>query len=524
MPAPAGARFISLPDQDPLTDAERARALHMAGWVKGLLENRDSRIAQLGLDPSIWLPAANWGGAQAFYKTAHDLMRGENLEWLRLLSQQFTGYALWSMRHGGPLPPADTLALQQALSERALNPDEGALELFTRLRRELPEYLRMGPPAKLGEVGWLVDDVIVNQDTAASWERLEVLYRAGMLDLNARSCLKAGSSILEIGAGYGALAYYIHRAVPGVRYTILDIPESLVYSTVYLAVLNPNAGTSFLPNYEFPALVQDGRHFDLVINTLSMTEMSEPQVRTYCEGIRKLIGTSGLFFEQNQDGRAVGLLNARDIVRDYFTNQELLGGPTLTPYLTQGFATMWSNRVREAETVQPLEPDDNAAASRSGARAIAASHAGGDFPVSNLNSGTEAPWGAAEGQDDVYAAVVLTVPRAVQEFRIWLFSPGQPPRPHLRDIRVVVADSENGQAPDWRVVRSRVSEDQPFSEKVTVPPLRDKSVVRVEIDRGDPNWGPHKIWGFGCFTASQGDARNYLPAGSGVYIRELQMR
>src|SRR5258708_26582443 len=122
MPVPAGARFISLPDQDPLTEAERARALHMATWVKELLENRESRIEQLGLDPSIWLPAANWGGSQAFYKTARDLMRGENFEWLRLLSQQFTGYALWSMRHGGPLPPSDTTALHQALSERALNP------------------------------------------------------------------------------------------------------------------------------------------------------------------------------------------------------------------------------------------------------------------------------------------------------------------------------------------------------------------------------------------------------------------
>ena len=56
-----------------------------------------------------------------------------------------------------------------------------------------------------------------------------------------------------------------------------------------------------------------------------------------------LIGASGVFFEQNQDGRSVGLLNARDIVRDYFPKEELLGGPGLTPDLTQGFATIWSN-------------------------------------------------------------------------------------------------------------------------------------------------------------------------------------
>jgi hypothetical protein len=56
-----------------------------------------------------------------------------------------------------------------------------------------------------------------------------------------------------------------------------------------------------------------------------------------------MIGDSGVFFEQNQDNRPVGMLNARDIVREYFTREELLGGPGLEPYLTQGFATLWSN-------------------------------------------------------------------------------------------------------------------------------------------------------------------------------------
>jgi hypothetical protein len=343
MPSQTGLRFISLSDQEPLTEAERARAVHMAGWVKGLLENRDLRIAQLRLDPCIWRPAANWGEWQAFYEAAHSLMRGENVEWLRLWSQQFTGYALWSMRRGGALAPKDILAIEQVLLKSASSPDETAIELCARLRKELPEYLRIGPPAKLGEVGWLVDDVIVNHDTAAYWERLGLLYRAGMLDRRASSRLTSGSRILEIGAGYGALAYYIQRAVPGIRYTVLDIPESLVYSAVYLSVVNSDAATDFLPNYEFSTLVQDNKQFDLIVNTLSMSEMSEQQVRTYCEGIKKLIGASGVFFEQNQDNRHIGLLNARDIVREYFPKQEPLGGPGLTPHLTQGFATIWSN-------------------------------------------------------------------------------------------------------------------------------------------------------------------------------------
>jgi hypothetical protein len=171
-----------------------------------------------------------------------------------------------------------------------------------------------------------------------------------------------------------------------------------------------------------------------------------------------------------------------------------------------------------------LTPDQNLAASSKGARATASSSVGAQFAVANLNDGTQEAWGAAEGQDDVYAAVVLPSPQAIREFRLWLFTPNQPPRAHLRDIRVINADAEDPKGPKWRVVGSRLSSNQSFAPKLTIPPLGDGTVVRVEIDSSDPNWGPHKIWGFGCFTASQGDQRNYLTTGTGVYVRELQMK
>jgi putative sugar O-methyltransferase len=342
VPTKTALRFISLADQEPLTEQEKSTAKHMAGWVKGLLEDRDSRVAQLGLDSRTWLPAANWDRSQPLHEAACGLMRGDKVEWLRMV-MPFTGFTLWSMARQPVAPMPELTTINQTLSRIALTPDHVTLDWCGRLRGELPEYLRIGPPAKFGEVGWLVDGVIVNQDTAVYWERLAVLYRAGFLDRDADRRLKSGSRILEIGAGYGGLAYYIQRAVPGVQYTVLDIPESLIYSAIYLSVVNPDAGTAFLPNYEFPKLVQDGKQFDLVINTLSMAEMSEGQVRAYCEGIRTLIGSSGAFFEQNQDNRHEGMLNARGIIRDYFAKEQRLGGPGLAPFLTQGHATLWSN-------------------------------------------------------------------------------------------------------------------------------------------------------------------------------------
>jgi len=170
---------------------------------------------------------------------------------------------------------------------------------------------------------------------------------------------------------------------------------------------------------------------------------------------------------------------------------------------------------------KPLSPDENVAAASRGARAIAVDSAGPYFPIAHLNDGTDAPWGSAESRSDAFAAVILPNPQTIHEYRIALFSPGEPPRPHLRDIRVVAADSEQS-PPNWLVIPSRLAKDRPFSEKVTVPPSADGTVVQVEID----GRGPHKIWGVACFTASRGDERNYLSpgTGNGIYVRELQMK
>lgn len=174
---------------------------------------------------------------------------------------------------------------------------------------------------------------------------------------------------------------------------------------------------------------------------------------------------------------------------------------------------------------KPFSSDENAAAAAKGARPIASDDAGPGFLAAHLNDGTDAAWGSAESRGDTYAAVILAAPQAIREYRLSLFSPDQPPRAHLLHLRVVAADSE-GNPPAWRVVHARLAKDQPFSEKVIVPQAPDRTVVQVEIDSSDPNAGPHKIWGFACFTASRGDERNYLPpgAGNGIYVRELQMK
>ena len=50
--------------------------------------------------------------------------------------------------------------------------------------------------------------------------------------------------VLEIGGGYGALAYWFKSAFPNATYTIIDLPESLLFSRLYLSLTRPDIKTS----------------------------------------------------------------------------------------------------------------------------------------------------------------------------------------------------------------------------------------------------------------------------------------
>ncbi len=100
----------------------------------------------------------------------------------------------------------------------------------------------------------------------------------------------------------------------------------------------------FAPNYMSEQL-DDA--FDLVINTLSMSEMSEYQVRKYvellCTGWLK---KDGVLFEQNHDVRGIGLLFAQEILASEFEYHIPLYPPGMNyqtgfPY-KQGFPSAWS--------------------------------------------------------------------------------------------------------------------------------------------------------------------------------------
>lgn len=193
------------------------------------------------------------------------------------------------------------------------------LEPWRALVSDIPQEFWIKPPLMCGEHGWRVSGVILNPDTLVYQERISLLYDAGVIGKLKRP------RILEIGGGYGALARALWPMVGRGLYVICDLPESLMFAGLYLTLttdapvalnISGDEGYLLLPNYWFHELRGP---FDLVINTISMSEMTPYQVEIYARAIAKFIGSGGVFFEQNTTDSGPESACPADILPKFFS-------------------------------------------------------------------------------------------------------------------------------------------------------------------------------------------------------------
>ena len=333
--------------------------------IASAVKSREAYVAEHHLDPSFCLPDSNWGkktkDPSSTFLTAYRHVRDGDyhvLNRLRLWAPYFSGYELMWLeprRNDRPsvaaIPPDHDKWIKTNRSE----PDEWT-ELWIKYAKAVPPALRFSPPVMLGEIGWLVDGIVVNHDTYVYQERVNLLYETGIIDWLRR--FGRPPRILEIGGGYGALAFALRRILPSARYVICDLPESLIFSGLYLTLCEQDktrllasdnevstrlsrAGVVLLPNYMLHLLASQGTAFDLVINTLSMSEMTAHQVQTYAAAIARLIGESGVFFEQNQDNKPIGWIDCKDHICDQFPWRRSVQSQLAA--MTEGRVDLWAN-------------------------------------------------------------------------------------------------------------------------------------------------------------------------------------
>lgn len=342
-----------------------ARAVTLGRQIVAAWRDRERIIDACGLDRDFGLPQANWSDqAQNDFRTAAERLahlRHEDFHHLRLMAQVFSGYNLRELKLGKGTPSLGEIGADfDARWEGASGvPD---VSTWRPLIEGVPSRAIVNPPHMLGEIGWWADGVLVNYDTRIHQERMTLLWRSGVI--SHLEVLGRAARILEIGAGYGALALALRKCLPTCAYVICDLPESLLFSALYLTLAGDQetqmfqrevspGGVRLLPNYLFGDLT--GQSFDLVINTLSMSEMSAHQVRTYAHGIARLIGQDGVFFEQNQDNRHLGMQDAASLLRDIFPHRR---GVSCDVTPTQGAPNLWANVEAALEQITaPLAVD-----------------------------------------------------------------------------------------------------------------------------------------------------------------------
>jgi putative sugar O-methyltransferase len=76
--------------------------------------------------------------------------------------------------------------------------------------------------------------------------------------------------VVEIGGGFGGLAYQLIKKIPGIRYIGFDLPENLLLQDYYLSCAFPKRNATLLPNFELPDFDIKA---DLIINIRSLSEM-----------------------------------------------------------------------------------------------------------------------------------------------------------------------------------------------------------------------------------------------------------
>ncbi len=112
-------------------------------------------------------------------------------------------------------------------------------------------------------------------------------------------------NVLELGAGYGGLARTFKLFFPGISYAIIDIPETLYFSSLFLRLNFPNARVCFVTSpkdlvdpigeYDFIfvptkfAEVLVGNEFDLFCNTASLGEMKNEIIKYWMDFIQNKV-------------------------------------------------------------------------------------------------------------------------------------------------------------------------------------------------------------------------------------------
>jgi SAM-dependent methyltransferase len=303
-----------------LTDAQRRALLTNRERIGAMLQERTPGTTAT--------PSECWTDGCAYFSYSLELPP-EAWTKLRLHTYHFTGDNYQSYLWNEPGPLCGLWASQVA---------------------DLPEHVRLGEPP--GGIGFPYQGRLISHDIVRFQRVIGTLHRQGVLE---RLAGQPHPVTLEIGSGYGGLAYHLHRVVGRGTRVLLDLPETLLFAANYLTLNCPDAriylysaldaATALvephaydfilLPNFRLDLLTS--WRFDLALNVESLQEMRSAQVDEY---LAFLARTSGLFYSWNQEANPANreLDALSDHLRRYFQLSPVSAPPA--PYKARARAAL----------------------------------------------------------------------------------------------------------------------------------------------------------------------------------------
>ena len=148
--------------------------------------------------------------------------------------------------------------------------------------------------------------------------------------------IKAETSkcVVELGAGFGGMAYYLIRNKRDLTYIDLDLPENMALTAYYLLKAFPekkillfgeanltqeaiqNNDILIMPSFEVNKLPDCC--VDLVFNSYSLAEMSLETIRTYISEFTRIIKREGYFLHVNHNKNSVVISDDFGVNPDQF--------------------------------------------------------------------------------------------------------------------------------------------------------------------------------------------------------------
>jgi hypothetical protein len=332
--------YMSFENNIPLDNDALRRIEQTLIAMRRVIEERSLRNC-----PNALLPAGNW--SKNFFLDVARLVgegRPETLNQLLWYTNAFTGVkpALWA-KHSGMWSTDPVPTDHHRIGRENVHSFGDVIAEFESIRRAASDLPLPPVPPIMGQTGIWQDGYILNTTNCRYYAQLVTLYLVG--------ALPEEGTLLEIGGGYGGLAYLIRKVRPNLRYIAIDIPESLLFAGAYLTgtlpeeaqviaspdgAFNATSRLILCPSHFAPALFEAFPGIDAAINFASFGEMGEAALDYYAGMLGSRLG--GILYEVNQGAGPFITCDVQAILSQYFNGPE---HPTLPFRKFDGEHRIW---------------------------------------------------------------------------------------------------------------------------------------------------------------------------------------